>query len=153
MSFDLLTSLQSQSTRATTTSSQQTKKCCLPPRPSFAQQQQQQQQQHHYFDRDQHSPATCSKGSRQSSPSPSPSLSLTEHCDTLQVQPTPAPPQPPLTLTSFFPFPRQSVNLISCCSNSGKTFFLEQIIRHREIFFQSPELTRDVGLINHVDCN
>ena len=150
MSFDLLTSLQSQSTKATTTTPQQKKTCCLPPRPSFAQQQQQQQQQHHYFDRDQHSPATCSEGSRQSSPSPSPSLSLTEHCDTLQVQPTPAPPQPPLTLTSFFPFPRQSVNLISCCSNSGKTFFLEQIIHHREIFFQSPELTSRIVFVN---CN
>ena len=149
MSFDLLTSLQSQSTTATTTTPQQTKKCCLPPRPSFAQQQQQ-QQQHYHFDRDQHSPASCSEGSRQSSPSPSPSLSLTEHCDTLQVQPTPTPPQPPLTLTSFFPFPRQSVNLISCCSNSGKTFFLEQIIRHREIFFQSPELTNRIVFVN---CN
>ena len=149
MSFDLLTSLQSQSTRTSKTTPQQTKKCCLPPRPSFAQQQQQ-QQQHYHFDKDQLSPASCSRGSRQSSPSPSLSLSLSEHCDTLQVQPTPTPPQPPLTLTSFFPFPRQSVNLISCCSNSGKTFFLEQIIHHREIFFQSPELTSRIVFVN---CN
>ena len=145
MSFDLLTSLQSQSTK---TAPKEKKKCCLPPRPSFAQQhqqqqQQQQQQQYHPFDRDQPSPASCSE-SRQSSPSPSPS----EHCDTLQAQSTP-PPQPP-TLTSFFPFPRQSVNLISCCSNSGKTFFLEQIIRHRERFFQSPELINRLVFVN---CN
>ena len=145
MSFDLLTSLQSQSTK---TVLKEKKKCCLPPRPSFAQQhqqqqQQQQQQQYHPFDRDQPSPASCSE-SRQSSPSPSPS----EHCDTLQAQ-SPLPPQPP-TLTSFFPFPRQSVNLISCCSNSGKTFFLEQIIRHRERFFQSPELINRLVFVN---CN
>ena len=145
MSFDLLTSLQSQSTK---TVLKEKKKCCLPPRPSFAQQhqqqqQQQQQQQYHPFDRDQPSPASCSE-SRQSSPSPSPS----EHCDTLQAQ-SPPPPQPP-TLTSFFPFPRQSVNLISCCSNSGKTFFLEQIIRHRERFFQSPELINRLVFVN---CN
>ena len=149
MSIDLFTSLQS----SQSTTPQQKNKCCsLPPRPSFALQekvQQQQQQQHYHFDKDQLSSASCSGGSRPSSPSSSPSLS--EHCDTLQVQPPPPPkPKPPLTLTSFFPFPRQSVNLISCSSNSGKTFFLEQIINHRERFFQSPELTNRIVFVN---CN
>ena len=44
-------------------------------------------------------------------------------------------PLPPL-LDSYFVFPQCSVNLITCSSNSGKTHFLHQVIRHRHHLFQ-----------------
>lgn len=47
------------------------------------------------------------------------------------------------SLKSIAPFPHSSVNLISCTSNSGKTFFLDQVIRHRRHFFpRSNDITR-----------
>lgn len=47
------------------------------------------------------------------------------------------------SLKSILPFPHSSVNLISCTSNSGKTHFLDQVIRHRQNFFpRSKDITR-----------
>lgn len=48
-------------------------------------------------------------------------------------------PLPETDLVSVAPFPRNSVNLISCTSNSGKTHFLDQVIRHRYSFFPQPQ--------------
>ena len=47
-------------------------------------------------------------------------------------------------------FPRCSVNLITCSSNSGKTRFLQEVICHRQKFFQNPESLRRVIFVN---CN
>ena len=43
----------------------------------------------------------------------------------------------PPPLDSYFVFPQCSVNLITCSSNSGKTHFLHQVIRHRQNLFQN----------------
>ena len=61
--------------------------------------------------------------------------------------------KPPTAANSLEPyaiFPHCSVNLISCCSNSGKTRFLQEVIRHRHKFFQSPESILRVVFVN---CN
>ena len=54
------------------------------------------------------------------------------------------------SLEPYAIFPHCSVNLISCCSNSGKTRFLQEVIRHRQKFFQNPESLRRVIFVN---CN
>jgi len=46
------------------------------------------------------------------------------------------------------PFPLCSVNLITCSSNSGKTHFLDQVIRHRDRFFQSPQSIKRIVFVN-----
>ena len=55
------------------------------------------------------------------------------------------PSSPPASLA---PFPRNSVNLISCSSNSGKTHFLDQVIRHRDRFFSNPESISRLVYVN-----
>ena len=40
-------------------------------------------------------------------------------------------------LESYAIFPRCSINLITCSSNSGKTRFLQEVIRHRQKFFDA----------------
>lgn len=76
-------------------------------------------------------------------PSPSPPSS-----------PQPSLPQPPKQLPlaenlfHYSPFPRCSVNLITCSSNSGKTHFLNQVIRHRDIFFESPGSIHRIVYVN-----
>lgn len=46
------------------------------------------------------------------------------------------------------PFPLCSVNLITCSSNSGKTHFLNQVIRHRHRFFESSTSIKRIVFIN-----
>lgn len=46
------------------------------------------------------------------------------------------------------PFPLCSVNLITCSSNSGKTHFLDQVIRHRFRFFESPDSIKRIVFVN-----
>ena len=63
----------------------------------------------------------------------------------------PTPPTPtvrPQELFQYAPFARCSVNLISCSSNSGKTQFLTQIVRHRDRFFQDPDHVRRILFVN-----
>ena len=59
-------------------------------------------------------------------------------------------PQPPPTrgLLTYAPFARCSINVCSCSSNSGKTFFLTQIVRHRQNFFQDPTSIRRILYVN-----
>ena len=53
-------------------------------------------------------------------------------------------------LDQFAPFPRASVNLITCASNSGKTFLLQKIFQHPEAFIQDHASIRRIIYIN---CN
>jgi len=79
--------------------------------------------------------------------------------------PPPLPPPPPVPLVdekgeeknqekvqahleSYAVFPLCSVNLITCSSNSGKTRFLHQVIRHRYRFFQNPHSIHRVIYVN-----
>ena len=57
---------------------------------------------------------------------------------------------PPVTsqLVQYAPFPRCSINLISCSSNSGKTRFLTNIVAHRANFFQDFDLIQRVVYCN-----
>jgi len=51
-------------------------------------------------------------------------------------------------LVSIVPFPQCSVNLITCSSNSGKTYFLDQVIRHRTRFFENPPHIKRLVYVN-----
>lgn len=53
-----------------------------------------------------------------------------------------------LDLPLCVPFPLCSVNLITCSSNSGKTHFLDQIVRHRHVFFEDPDLIERIVFVN-----
>ena len=53
-------------------------------------------------------------------------------------------------LESYAIFPRCSVNLITCSSNSGKTRYLKEVISHRHKFFQHSET---IQRILYVNCN
>lgn len=53
-----------------------------------------------------------------------------------------------LDLVTCVPFPLCSVNLITCSSNSGKTHFLDQVIRHRQWIFESPEKIQRIVYVN-----
>ena len=53
-------------------------------------------------------------------------------------------------LESYAIFPRCSVNLITCSSNSGKTRYLKEVISHRHKFFQHSE---SIQRILYVNCN
>lgn len=55
-----------------------------------------------------------------------------------------------LDIITCVPFPLCSVNLITCSSNSGKTHFLDQVIRHRRQFFESPTSIQRIVFVN---CN
>jgi hypothetical protein len=69
--------------------------------------------------------------------------------------PLPPPPPPPLPesslgpcVTPYAPFARGSINLLTCSSNTGKTHFLTQIVRHRHRFFQDADRIRHLIYIN-----
>ncbi len=47
-------------------------------------------------------------------------------------------------------FPRSSTTLITCASNSGKSWFLRQVMLNREVFIEVGEKIRRVVYIN---CN
>ena len=51
-------------------------------------------------------------------------------------------------LLTYAPFAKCSINLCTCSSNSGKTFFLTQIVRHRQNFFQDSSSIRRVVYVN-----
>jgi len=53
-------------------------------------------------------------------------------------------------LEQFAPFPRASVNLITCASNSGKTFLLQKIFQHPGAFIEDHASIRRIIYIN---CN
>lgn len=63
-------------------------------------------------------------------------------------------PEPPIDIASSsefvscVPFPLCSVNLITCSSNSGKTHLLDQIVRHRHRFFESPDSIERIVFVN-----
>ena len=42
------------------------------------------------------------------------------------------------TLSSFNPFPRNSVNLVSGPTSSGKTFFVSRLLENYKVYFQGP---------------
>jgi hypothetical protein len=67
-----------------------------------------------------------------------------------QEEESPAEPvdSPSLELITCVPFPLCSVNLITCSSNSGKTHFLDQIVRHRHRFFESPDSIQRIVFVN-----
>jgi predicted ATPase len=50
----------------------------------------------------------------------------------------------------FSIFPRSSTTLITCASNSGKTWFLRQVMLHRRVFIEAGEKIRRVVYVN---CN
>jgi len=50
----------------------------------------------------------------------------------------------------FSIFPRASTTLISCASNSGKTWFLRQVLLNRQVFIEDGENVRRVVYVN---CN
>ena len=47
-------------------------------------------------------------------------------------------------------FPRSSTTLITCASNSGKTWFLRQVMLNREVFIEAGKKIRRVVYVN---CN
>ena len=51
-------------------------------------------------------------------------------------------------LVHLVPFPTCSVNLITCSSNSGKTHFLDQVIRHRSRFFENASSITHLVYVN-----
>jgi len=83
---------------------------------------------------------------------------------------TPPPPPPPTTTTTTKKrladddddndnddddlrcsvFPRSSTTLITCASNSGKTWFLRQVMLNREVFIEAGKKIRRVVYVN---CN
>jgi len=55
---------------------------------------------------------------------------------------------PTLLPPRYHPFAKGSINLITCSSNSGKTRFLTEVVRHRHRFFQNSESIRRVVYVN-----
>ena len=93
-----------------------------------------------------------------------------DHSSLLLLPPQPTPPQLPLLSEQkqeqehqqehqlllqenlrrlqYFPFAKGSNNLITCSSNSGKSHFLSQIVKHRQKFFQLHEQIHRVVYVN-----
>lgn len=71
----------------------------------------------------------------------------------LTPEPLSIPSPPPVHdfgLVNYSPFPRCSVTLVSCVSNSGKTYFLDQVVRHRKHCF---EASREIKRLLYCNCN
>jgi len=64
--------------------------------------------------------------------------------------PQPFTPEPSIApcVTPYAPFARGSINLLTCSSNTGKTYFLTQIVRHRHRFFQDADRIRHLIYVN-----
>jgi hypothetical protein len=64
---------------------------------------------------------------------------------------SPSPPSPPPSLSTcdFQPFKRNSVNLIPAPTNSGKSYLIAHLIRHRHIYFAG----NPIGRVIYVYCN
>ena len=86
-----------------------------------------------------------------SPPSAATSIALEHSEPELSIQEEPLPIQPPpisSQLVKYAVFPRCSINLVTCSSNSGKTRFLKNIVAHRAHFFQDFESIQRIVYCN-----